>query len=58
MNNKDMILGALYSSVLRDVIRIFFKFDKDVTNEKIKKAFQIPGGGKHNLEAGQVTDNS
>ncbi len=55
---KDKILGALWGSVLGDVIGAFLEFDKDVTNEKIKKAFQIPGGGKHNLEAGQPTDDS
>ena len=54
----EKIRGALWGAVLGDVIGAFLEFDKDVTPQKIQKAFTIPGGGKHHLEPGQPTDDS
>ena len=55
---SELISGALWGSVLGDVIGAHLEFDKDITPQKIKNAFKIIGGGKHNLEPGQPTDDS
>lgn len=57
-NISDHIAGALWGAILGDVIGAPLEFDKDITPDKIKKAFNISGGGKHRLDPGQPTDDS
>ena len=51
---KGTIIGALCGDAIGAVLEFYFK---EITDRIAQKAFEMPGGGAHNVGKGQITDD-
>lgn len=55
---EDRAFGSVIGAFLGDSIGAYLKFNTLSSENEIKKALCMPGGGPHGLAPGQVTDDS
>lgn len=51
---KGCIVGALLGDAIGATLEFYFKV---ITKKEVNKAFELPGGGAHNVGPGQITDD-